>query len=161
MDITAVTKTDGHQSDGQCGVRWRSGGVVALLKPEGSRFESASSRSVGTLGKSFTRSCSALRRENPMQCPRCSRERLWVAVESWKRRYNKCAYQSVRQSVGQSVRQSIRSKDRRFQSALDRNLLCVYITIMLRCVWMWSVGQVNTLQTGHVYSNAVLGNKKE
>jgi hypothetical protein len=69
------------------------GGVVGMfvaLQPEGCRFESTSRRRVGTLGKSFTRNCTALRRETPMQCPLCSRERVWV--DSLKGRYNKCTY---------------------------------------------------------------------
>ena len=67
--------------------------MFVAFQPKGCRFESTSSRRVGTLGKSFTRNCSALRRETPMQCPLCSRERLWV--ECLKGRYNKCTYKQI------------------------------------------------------------------
>ena len=52
--------------------------MFGALQPECCGFESTSSRRVGTLGKSFTRNniAQALRRECPIQCPRCSRERL-------------------------------------------------------------------------------------
>ncbi len=55
---------------------WRSGvvGMFVALQPKSCRFESTSSHLVRTLSKSFN--CSALRRETPIQCPRCSRERF-------------------------------------------------------------------------------------
>src|SRR5688572_32983134 len=60
------------------GARWCRG-MFGALQPEGCGFESTSTRRVGTLGKSFTRNnniAHALRRETPIQCPRCSQERL-------------------------------------------------------------------------------------
>jgi len=43
------------------------------FRPKGRRFESHSSHYVGTLGKSSTRSCCALRRDTPTQYPCCIR----------------------------------------------------------------------------------------
>src|SRR6218665_2223498 len=57
------------------GTWWRLG-LDDIFQPEGSGLDSRSSRHVGTLGKSFTCSCLALRRETPIPYPCCSRERL-------------------------------------------------------------------------------------
>ena len=64
-----------------CWAWWLSGRFGALC-PEGRRFESHCSRHIGTLGKSFTRSCLlrfGLLTLTRYQC--CSRERLWVVVD--------------------------------------------------------------------------------
>ena len=72
----------------RCGTWWRIGWFDDF-HPDGRGFDSRSSRHVGTLGKSFTRSClcsSAWNSDRPIQYPWCSRERLWV-VEDLKGRY--------------------------------------------------------------------------
>src|SRR6218665_2525348 len=54
-DDDAAAAADNNNRD-NCGARWLIGRYVAF-RPKGRWFESHSSRHVGTLGKSFTRSC--------------------------------------------------------------------------------------------------------
>ena len=67
------------------GAWWRFGRVDAF-HPKGHGFDSRSSRHVGTLGKSFTRSCLGASASNSGTVTVLCRERLWVVVDL-KRRY--------------------------------------------------------------------------
>src|SRR6218665_829447 len=46
----------GHSGPNACGAWWLIG-ILVTCRPKGREFESSVSRDVGTLGKSFTRSC--------------------------------------------------------------------------------------------------------
>jgi len=61
---------------------WLLSGAFGALRPEGCRFESRSSRHLGTLGKPFTRSfLEHFGVLTPTQYECCNQECLWVVVK--------------------------------------------------------------------------------